>query len=161
MFPNLAKLKLSDPVQRIKFAQERLRALSQRRDFDLLLENCATSIKEWKSLWKAGATREPLDESDDPNPVTFMHPRPEIKFQVFDGEASTHQLTELLHNVLHSHWPCHVEGHNHKDRLGQCQGAKFYLNPRWSLSDLVQTFSVILSGRGILQECKFNVPTKR
>ena len=125
----------------------------------ILVERCIQSLKQWKNARQASPVESSSYANDDPNPITTSHPAPEIDYRIFDGDNSTSNLTELVYDALHAHWPCLIEDHHHVDKLGSCQEAKFRLDPQWSFKADVKTFFVLLSGEDILQECKFHIHT--
>ncbi|KIW24548.1 uncharacterized protein PV07_10257 [Cladophialophora immunda] len=138
-----------------ELVREKLSMSPTVEDTKSFLINCIGKLEKWNSVSKISSGHHIDHPSDDPNPATIVHPLPKIEYAVFEGSNSTHHLTDLLHDVLHANWPCQIGDHNHAGRLGECEEARFCLDSRWSFSKTIDYFSIVLSGQGVLQECKF------
>lgn len=88
---------------------------------------------------------------------TIEHPYPTIDHKVFNGETSTQKKIARLFDLLHSHFPCRDKNHTERDherKLGKSTEARLCLEPGWNVDRQVDSFTVILKGEGLAQECR-------
>ena len=134
------------------------------------VDECIRELEAWEETRKTTngrkvpPTTHAVEMHDDPNPRSIQHPEPMIDYKVLQGDSSIHSRTELLFTCLHQHWPCRVEGHwyeMHEGKLGHCKSAKFCIGPSWNFDTNVDSFSVILLGENVLQECNITIRSSR
>ncbi|KAL3477430.1 purine and uridine phosphorylase [Aspergillus californicus] len=120
-----------------------------------VIDRLKKQIKDWNKmvdLAYEGAVDEYEENAGEGDGLKLF-----IKESAFCGEDSIRRLSGTLYEVLHYNWPCCMEDHDHKGQLGHCFSAKLRLDPSWSCRGLDprdDSFFVLLTGSGIIQECK-------